>query len=650
MPTSKYSVWERQHNESAQAFEAFSTYRDMGADRSLSAVGQRLGKSKALMERWSSRNHWQERVVAYDNHLDREKFKSVVGDAREMQKRQIMTAVMMQKKASEAISRMQADQLTAADVARLMRDGAKIEQDTRAGGFYSEQYATAIFEQPESSGDSADESATEFYYPVLNIPDNGRDPRPKGVLAPQAGPQTAFMASGADIVIYGGAAGGGKTYALLMEALRHKDVPGFGGVIFRKNYNQITAEGGLWDASMKLFSQIPGAKNGKTPRHHWDFGDRSKLSFAYLEREEDLISWMGTEIAYIGFDELTHFSKRQFLYMLSRNRSTCGIRPYMRATCNPDADSWVAEFISWWIDQDTGYPIKERSGQIRWMVNLNDIITWHESREAAVQYAIGQGLSEEEAEATPKSVTFIASSITDNKVLMEKDPGYIANLRALTVVDMERLLKGNWKIKAAAGLYFRRTQVEIVKALPTDIVLWARGWDLAATAEDEDGDPAYTAGVLMGKRRNGRYVIADVINKRLSASEVRILIKMTAQADKKKYGRVIERLPQDPGQAGKAQAQSMIKMLSGFLVKAIPESGSKESRSEPLAAQWQAGNVDVLEAEWNDMYFNQLESFPESKFKDMVDASSSAFIEIESGATYSALKEVGLGKESYWRK
>ena len=95
-----------------------------------------------------------------------------------------------------------------------------------------------------------------------------------------------------------------------------------------------------------------------------------------------------------------------------------------------------------------------------------------------------------------------------------------------------------------------------------------------------------------------------------------------------------ERFPQDPGQAGKEQAQSYIRMLAGFLVKAIPESGSKESRAEPMAAQWQAGNFDVLLAEWNEMYFNELESFPESKFKDMVDAGSSAFNELTIGMAF----------------
>ena len=107
----------------------------------------------------------------------------------------------------------------------------------------------------------------------------------------------------------------------------------------------------------------------------------------------------------------------------------------------------------------------------------------------------------------------------------------------------------------------------------------------------------------------------------------------------------------------KDQAQSFLKFLAGFTVKCIPESGDKVTRAEPFSAQWlglegmDKGNVDVLIAPWNEMYFNQVESFPESKFKDMVDASSSAFTELESGNTYSAPPtDGGLSKESYWRK
>lgn len=394
----------------------------------------------------------------------------------------------------------------------------------------------------------------------------------------------------------------------------------------------------------------------KTPKLHWRFKSGATVTFAHLGRDEDCDGWQGSQIALIGFDELTHFSEYTFFYMLSRNRTMCGISPYIRATCNPDADSWVAGFISWWIDQETGYPVPDRSGKVRWMVRLNEVIHWYDSREDAIKAAVESGIEEREAARMPKTVTFIASTLQDNKILMANDPGYLANLLALSLVERERLLKGNWKIKAAAGLMFKRTKVNILEVLPTDVILWARGWDLAATSEDEDGNPAYTAGVLIGKRRNGRYIVADVINRRLDSAEVRELIKMTCIADRAKYGKVTTRLPQDPGQAGKAQAQSFLKFLSGFIVKILPESGDKVTRAEPFSAQWlglegmDKGNVDVLAAGWNEEYFNQLESFPQSKFKDMVDASSSAFGEIENGGTYSAPpSDSSLGKSSYWR-
>lgn len=481
--------------------------------------------------------------------------------------------------------------------------------------------------------------------------------REKIVLAPQKGPQEMFLATSADICIYGGAAGCGKTFGLLLEPLRHKNNKNFNAVIFRKDYTQVTAPGGLWDSSRKIYCYVKGCFPLKTPKLHWIFKSGATINFAHLGNDEDCLSWQGSQVTMIGFDELTHFSEYQFFYMLSRNRTDSGVVPYVRATCNPDADSWVAEFIKWWIDPDTGYPIPERSGKIRWMVRLNEVIYWFDTRQEAIDAAIENDMDYEKAVIMAKSVTFIASTLQDNKILMKNDPGYMANLMALALVERERLLYGNWKIKAAAGLMFKRTKVNMLEVLPTDVVLWARGWDLAATSEDENGEPAYTAGVLIGKRKNGRYIVADVINRRLDSAEVRELIRMTCIADKAKYGRVITRLPQDPGQAGKAQAQSFLKFLSGFAVKILPESGDKVTRAEPFSAQWlglegmDKGNVDILAADWNEMYFNQLESFPQSQFKDMVDASSSAFSEIENGLTYSAPpSDSNLGRSSYWRK
>lgn len=454
------------------------------------------------------------------------------------------------------------------------------------------------------------------------------------ILKPQEGPQTQFMATPASICIYGGAAGGGKSYGLLLSPLRYKNVPGFGCTIFRRNFNQIFSQGGLWDESMQIYRGIRGA-DPKIARGQWWFRDKdgnivSKVTFAHIERDEDVHKWQGAQICEIGFDELPHFSEKTFFYMLSRNRSTCGVTPFVRATCNPDADSWVAKFIEWWIDKDTGYPIQERSGKIRWFIRRNETLYWANTRQELWEQF---GLQTEEERQEPRSVTFIASKLQDNKELLRVNPGYLANLKALSVIERERLLNGNWKIKAAAGLFFKRTQLgDILDKVPNDVIRWVRCWDLAATEKTEDGDPAYTSGVLIGKRKNGRYVIADVINRQMSASDVRKTIKLTAQADRAAYKRVRIRLPKDPGQAGKEQAESYIKYLAGFDVKTVAETGSKEARAEPMAAQWQAGNFDLVAGPWNEEYLLQLENFPDGKFKDMVDASANGFAEIEASS------------------
>lgn len=455
------------------------------------------------------------------------------------------------------------------------------------------------------------------------------------IIRPQKGPQERFLASSADICIYGGAAGGGKTYGLLLEPLRHISNPAFNAVIFRKDYTQVTAPGGLWDSSRLIYSYVQGCYSLKTPKLHWHFQSGATVNFAHLGRDEECDGWQGSQIALIGFDELTHFSEYIFFYMLSRNRTTCGIKPYVRATCNPDADSWVAKFIKWWIDQDTGYPIKERSGKIRWMLRIGESIFWSNSRADAIQLAVDNGITEKEAETMPKSVTFIASTLQDNKILMKSDPGYLANLKAMTEVDMERLLKGNWKIRPTAGSFFKRSQIgEILTEIPKDLVAVCRGWDLAATDKNENNEAAFTAGVLMGKRENGRFVIIDVINQQLKAGDVRNTVLVTAKMDHTRYAWCRQRLPQDPGQAGKDQKDSYMDMLAGFDIQMIPESGDKETRAEPMAAQWQHGMFDLVAGEWNESYLNQLESFPDSKWKDMVDASSSAFNEITLGMSF----------------
>lgn len=271
-------------------------------------------------------------------------------------------------------------------------------------------------------------------------------------IRPQEGKQTEFLQSSADICIYGGGAGGGKTFGLLMEPLRHIHIPKFSFVIFRKSYPDIHNEGGLWDTSCELYPLL--SARGSEHSSHWRFPSGATGRFSHLLYDKDVYSWQGSQIPLIMFDELTHFSEKMFFYMMSRNRSSTGISGYIRATCNPDPDSWVARFISWWIDKDSGYAIPERSGVLRWFVRINNTLVWADTADE-LRATYGN-------EQRPKSVTFIPAKISDNKILMDKDPAYVSSLMALPQVDRERLLGGNWKIRAAAGMCFKRGWFPVV--------------------------------------------------------------------------------------------------------------------------------------------------------------------------------------------
>jgi hypothetical protein len=129
--------------------------------------------------------------------------------------------------------------------------------------------------------------------------------------------------------------------------------------------------------------------------------------------------WHGAQITLICFDELTHFTKYQFFYMLSRNRSTCGVRPYIRATCNPDANSWVADWVAWWIDPETGLPIPERAGVLRYFVRVAEQIILADRPQDLLQYLPRpEDLTPGIDPPRPISVTFIPAKVFDNAALL----------------------------------------------------------------------------------------------------------------------------------------------------------------------------------------------------------------------------------------
>jgi predicted phage terminase large subunit-like protein len=160
--------------------------------------------------------------------------------------------------------------------------------------------------------------------------------------------------------------------------------------------------------------------------------------------------------------------------------------------------------------------------------------------------------------------------------------------------------------------------------VPT-IVRWSRAWDLAASKGNGD----FSVGVLMGLDRQGRFWIVDVTRGQWSPDERNERMRQTAKVDGES---VSIRLPQDPGQAGKEQAQALIRMLAGYMVKAVPVSGDKQVRADPLAAQLNAGNVLLLRAPWNAAFIEELRQFPSGRHDDAVDAAADAFNELTAGS------------------
>lgn len=425
--------------------------------------------------------------------------------------------------------------------------------------------------------------------------------------------QERWMSSPADIAIYGGAAGSGKSFALTLEAARHAHVKDYSAIIFRRTSPELTGGGSIWEESLGIYPALGG-----DPREHrldWKFPSGASVQFSHLQYRKDVLSHQSKQYAFVGFDQLEQFDAEQFWFMLSRNRSTCGVRPLVRAAANPDPDCFLYEngagLIAWWIGED-GYPIAERSGVVRWFVRTGDSLRWADDPTEL-----------DPDPSIPKSVTFVPAKLDDNPSLVRLDPGYRSRLLALPRVQRERLLHGNWKVRPTAGMYFRRSEFEIVDELPCEPVRTVRAWDKASTEPNESNkDPDWTAGVKIARLSDGRFAVLHVERMRARTGKVDRAMRRTAEQDGQSCAVAVF---QDPGQAGKVDVEHMRSVLAGFAIRVLRASSSKETFCGPFSSQVEGGRVVLLRGSWNEAFLDELENFPSAKHDDQVDASSLAF-------------------------
>lgn len=227
--------------------------------------------------------------------------------------------------------------------------------------------------------------------------------------------QAAFMARGEWEALYGGAAGGGKSDALVMEALRQVHIPHYKALILRKTYPQLSE---LIDKSLHYYPRAFPKARFNDSKHVWAFPSGAKIVFGAMQYTKDRTKYQGQAYDFIAFDELTHFTWDEYSYLFSRCRPNGpGTRCYIRSTANPGGvgHSWVKDrFI-------TAAPP---------MTTLWTEVTYPDREGRQV--------------TTRRGRIFVPASVYDNPALLQNDPGYVASLASLPAAERAALLEGSW--------------------------------------------------------------------------------------------------------------------------------------------------------------------------------------------------------------
>lgn len=457
-------------------------------------------------------------------------------------------------------------------------------------------------------------------------------------IKPQPGRQTQFLASPADITVYGGSAGGGKSYGLILDPLRYVlDNPKFSAVIIRQTFSRIMKAGGLWDTAMEVYPLTGGIPRVGDVRFDWRKRGGGRVEFGHVSHEDSVQAYQGAQIAALLIDEATEISSKAFWFLVSRNRSTSGVRPYIKLTCNPDPDSFIAEMVDWYISED-GYADLDRVGKIRWFIRSGADLDWANSRQELLdRYAEIHNVPESELRmkgVIPKSFTFIPATVFDNDILMKADPAYLANLNALLPVERERFLGdsvrgGNWKITENAGDFYNSGWFDTNNHITTYGTL-VRFWDFAATEEDDSPrEPSATAGVLM-LLQDRHYTVMNELDGMWGTAKVEKTFLETSKKDAEwaqRYGfDYYVRWEEEPGSASKRETVRLRTALArlGIDGDGKRSTGDKFTRARPSAIAAKAGLISIYPGNWNKRFLTHLHNQPQ-KHKDIMDGFAGAY-------------------------
>lgn len=399
----------------------------------------------------------------------------------------------------------------------------------------------------------------------------------------------------------------------------------------------ILKSGAVWDESKQMFTDIDPKGKIKVKDLKYQFSSGAEVAFSHFERVDDTRNWQGSQISSCVMEELCQFEEEQFDYILSRLRTSANMKPNMRATMNPEADSWVKKYVSWYLYPEGhelfGRPDPSKQGIIRWFIRRSDGLVWGDSKEE---------LLEKHPDGIPLAFRFISASVFDNPYIQ---PSYIAFLNGLPKLEKEKLLYGSWEARIEATTYFQRSWCEEITAYdPSEITKLVRAWDFAATLKsDAVPSPDYTVSVLMAKTKTNDYIVLDVRRMRIRPGDWETQIVDAWEYDRQICGNVVTIIPQDPGASGQMATSILCRALAerGIVTEKMRASGKKLDRFRPFSASSQVGSVKFLKGCGNDyenkvvndngFVYRELEAFDglrrsgEHGHDDIPDAISDAF-------------------------
>jgi len=423
--------------------------------------------------------------------------------------------------------------------------------------------------------------------------------------APQT-QQEKFLRLSCFEALYGGAAGGGKSDALLIDALSFVG-RGYGSaysaILFRRTFPELDLS--LIRRSRDLYPRSGGVYNES--KRFWRFATGETIHFGHLEHENDVHQYQGAAFSRVAFDELTSFTQKQYEYLFSRVRSAAGVPCGIRAATNPGnvGHDWVKRRFRPWVSRKAER--KASPGQVLHFRKVNDADTECSRHDAG---ALGR--------------TFIPARLEDNAALTSRDPGYRARLDALDALTRAQLLGGDWDAALGKRDFYNSDLIRVLRQCPhsDEIVARCRAWDFGATA---DGDPS--AGVRLSLTTSGLIVIEHAVHFADAPDVVEARFAETARRDLELDARTQFSIPEDPGAAGKTVLSSFQRRHQGWVIYGVRPQKDKVTRFRPFSARALAGNVAVVDdGSWDaEGFHNELNNFPLWSHDDRVDATSDAY-------------------------